>query len=191
MAWAAGAGPLLGEGSSPPGSAPADQSALVDALYWLVYGLTNGTPGPARPCAALIAVDDAQWSDAATLRVLVRLTTGLENLPVAIVVAVRTEDLEPEAAMTRLHGHPAARLLRPAPLSEQGVATLVRRELGEGAAAELCRECATVTGGTPFLVCELVASLRADQVAPTAEAAAEVYDALERFSSSPAMRRLE
>lgn len=99
MAWAAGAGPLSGEGSSPPGSAPADQSTLVDALYWLVYGLTNGMPPPARPCAALIAVDDAQWSDAAKLRVLVRLTTGLENLPVAIVVAVRTEDLEPEAAV--------------------------------------------------------------------------------------------
>lgn len=171
---AAGAGPLLGEGSSPPGSAPADQPALVDALYWFVYALTNGTPGPVRPCGALIAVDDAQWSDAATLRVLVRLTTGLEGLPVAIVVAVRSEELGRERAMTRLRSHPAARLLRPAPLSDQAVATVVRRELGEGAAAELCRECATVTGGNPFLLCELVASLRADKVAPTAEAAAAV-----------------
>lgn len=32
----------------------------------------------------------------------------------------------------------------------------------------------TVTGGNQFLVCQLVASLRADQVAPTAEAAAAV-----------------
>lgn len=171
---AAGAGPLLGAGASPSGSEPADQSALVDALYWLVYGLTHGTPGPAGPCGALIAVDDAHWSDAATLRVLVRLATGLENVPVAIVVAMRCEELGRGAAMTRLRSHPAARLLRPAHLSDQGVATLVRRELGEGAAAELCRECAAVTGGNPFLVCELVASLRADQVAPTAETAAAV-----------------
>ena len=171
---AAGAGPLLGAAAPSPDPEPADQLALVDALYWLVYGLTHGAPGRARPSGALIAIDDAHWSDAATLRVLVRLATGLENLPVAIVVAMRSEELGREAAMTRLRSHPAARLLQPAPLSEQAVAMVVRRELGEDAAPELCRECAAVTGGNPFLLCELVTSLRVDQVAPTAEAAAAV-----------------
>lgn len=168
---AAGAGPLLGVGPSSYDGEPTDQSAMVDALYWLVYGLTHGSSHHARSSGALIAIDDAHWADDATLRMLLRLAIALEELPVAIVVAIRTHEPVRGAEMTRLRSRSAARLLRPAPLSDGAVATVVRRELGEGAAVELCRECAAVTGGNPFLVGELVASLRADQVAPTAEAA--------------------
>lgn len=171
---AAGAGAVLGAGVTPDGATVADQAALVDALYWLVYGLTSGAPDGVGTFPALLVVDDAQWSDAATARLLLRVAVGLDDLPVALVVALRADELEPGGPLARLRAHPAARLLRPKELSDDAVASLVREELGDDAAPELCLECASVTGGNPFLVRELVACLRADGVAPTAQAAATV-----------------
>jgi DNA-binding CsgD family transcriptional regulator len=59
-------------------------------------------------------------------------------------------------------------------LSDEAVAVLVRDRLGADAAPEFCAACATATGGNPFLVGELAASLRGDGLAPTASAAGGV-----------------
>ena len=169
---AAGAGSVLAERYAPQAGDPVGQAASVDALYWLVYQLTRLGAGGRRARGALIAVDDAQWADASSLRLLVRLAVDLEELPIAVVVAVRSGEAAEDDLLTRLRGYAGVRVLRPATLTDGGVAVLVRGALGDEAAPELCRACAEVTGGNPFLVCELLASLRADGVAPTAGAAA-------------------
>ena len=174
----ANGGPSPKQCSARPARLPAgvtiDQAAQVDALYWLVYQLCLWWVAEPGTEAALIAVDDAQWSDAPTLRLLMRLTLGLEALPIAIVVAVRSSEQAPDGLLDRLRYHPEARVLRPAELSDEGVAVLVRGGLGADAAPEFCLACATATGGNPFLVGELAASLRVDGLAPTAGAAARV-----------------
>jgi DNA-binding CsgD family transcriptional regulator len=163
---------------SPAGAGPdgvaVDQVAQVDALYWLVYQLCLRWMAEPGTEGALIAVDDAQWSDASTLRLLMRLTLGLEALPITIVVAVRSGEQPPDGLLDRLRYHPDAHVLRPAELSDEAVAVLVRDRLGADAASEFCRACATATGGNPFLVGELAASLRDDGSASTAGAAGRV-----------------
>lgn len=171
---AEGGAAVLGSEGPAGDAVRADQASLVDALYWLVYGMVHAAPGDAVPPATLVAVDDAQWSDTATLRLLARLVVGLEGLSLAIVVAVRSDELDPPVPLLRLRGDPAAVCLAPKPLTDAAVAVVVREGLGAHAASELCRQCAAATGGNPFLLRELVASLRADGVAPSAEAAAAV-----------------
>ncbi|WP_354698956.1 hypothetical protein DSM112329_04655 [Paraconexibacter sp. AEG42_29] len=148
-----------------PGAA-SDQAAAVDALYWAVHDLARDAPG------TLLVVDDAQWVDAPTLRLLVRLAVGLDDLGAALVVAVRSGEPDPDGLITRLGAHPGARLVSPATLTDDAVATLVRSALGDRTAPELCRACAVATGGNPFLVSELTASLKAEGVPPTADAVA-------------------
>ena len=69
-----------------PGAAP-DRRArssfeLQHGLYWLVADLAERAP-------LLLAVDDAQWADPDSLRWLVYLARRLDELPVALLVAVR------------------------------------------------------------------------------------------------------
>jgi len=134
--------------------------ATMHGLYWLVANLAAERP-------LVIAVDDAHWADAPSLRWLAHLGARIDALPVALLLAVREGPDEPplldelRAAGTRL---------RLAPLGPDATAALVRRKVRAG--AELCRECHASTGGNPFLVQALAAALRdGDQkVEPVAQA---------------------
>src|SRR6266705_4504137 len=138
--------------------------ATMHGLYWLVANLG----GP-----LVLAVDDAHWADAPSLRWLAHLAARVEHLPVALLLAVRDGPDEPEllgelrAAGTRM---------RLRPLGPDATAALVRRQLGtlldDGAGEELFRECHASTGGNPFLLEALATALRdGDQKAePIAQA---------------------
>jgi DNA-binding CsgD family transcriptional regulator len=134
--------------------------AAMHGLYWLVANLAARQP-------LVLAVDDAHWADAPSLRWLAHLGARIEALPVALLLAVREGPDEPpllddlRAAGTRL---------RPGPLGPDATAALVRRKVQ--ADADLCRECHASTGGNPFLIQALAAALRdGDQkVEPVAQA---------------------
>jgi DNA-binding CsgD family transcriptional regulator len=137
--------------------------AILHGLYWLTSNLAERAP-------LLLCVDDAHWSDPSSLRFLHYLGRRVGDLPMLVAVTMRPA--EPEARVDvpgHIRAEPSAALLRPAPLSPDAVAALVRADLAEHAAPELCDACHAATGGNPFLVRELVAALRADGVAPTAE----------------------
>jgi DNA-binding CsgD family transcriptional regulator len=151
--------------------ATADASfAVAHGLYWLTANLADEAP-------LLLAVDDAQWSDAGSLRYLLHLARRLEGLPVLLAVCVRTG--EPSAAddlLSQLVAEPSGDVLQPAPLSPAGVARVIEVRLGEEADPEFAAACHGATGGTPFLVGELVSALRANGIAPTRESVSEVDD---------------
>src|SRR6266700_373886 len=140
--------------------------AAMHGLYWLVATLAARQP-------LVLAVDDAHWADAPSLRWLAHLAARVEHLPVALLLAVRDGPDEPEllgelrAAGTRM---------RLRPLGPDATAALVRRQLGtlldDGAGEELFRECHASTGGNPFLLEALATALRdGDQKAePIAQA---------------------
>jgi DNA-binding CsgD family transcriptional regulator len=140
--------------------------AAMHGLYWLVANLAARQP-------LVLAVDDAHWADAPSLRWLAHLAVRVEHLPVALLLAVRDGPDEPEllgelrAAGTRI---------RPGPLGPDATAALVCGRLGalvgDGADAQLGRDWHASTGGNPFLLEALATALRdGDQKAePIAQA---------------------
>src|SRR5690348_1788679 len=143
--------------------------AAMHGLYWLVANLAARQP-------LVLAVDDAHWADAPSLRWLAHLAARVEHLPVALLLAVRDGPDEPEllgelrAAGTRI---------RLGPLGPDATVALVRRRLGagsgdggNGADAQLGRDWHASTGGNPFLLEALATALRdGDQKAePIAQA---------------------
>src|SRR5438552_1593799 len=148
--------------------------AAMHGLYWLVANLAVRQP-------LVLAVDDAHWADAPSLRWLAHLAARVEHLPVALLLAVRDGPDQPEllgelrAAGTRI---------RLEPLGPDATAALVRRRLGarpgdrlgalagDSADAQLGRDWHASTGGNPFLLEALATALRdGDQKAePIAQA---------------------
>ena len=124
--------------------------ATTHGLYWLVVNLAARRP-------LVIAVDDAHWADAPSLRWLAHLAARVEGLPVALLLAARDGPDEP-ALLDELRQ--VAIRLRLGPLGYDAIATLVRRRLGERADPDLCQACHVSTGGNPFLLESLAAALR-------------------------------
>ena len=66
-----------------PGEGPEDAFAVVDALYWLVSNLAEREP-------LVLLIDDLQWTDEVTVGLIKRLGDEIEDLPLAILVGLRT-----------------------------------------------------------------------------------------------------
>jgi predicted ATPase len=128
--------------------------AALYALYWLTSNLCEARP-------LVLALDDFHWADAASLRFLQFLAPRLDGLRVLVVMAVRLAKGGAAAQWAAgLGGDSAVEVLRPRPLSVRAVSELVLARLGEGADEGFCRACHEVSGGNPFLLRELLSSLR-------------------------------
>jgi len=144
--------PLFAGGGAQPTGAGAE-FPFLHGLHWLAANASERAP-------LLLAVDDAHWSDALSLRWLVYLLQRLDELPIAIIASARPEQPGPQAellARIARHGLTAERSLTP--LSDAAVAELVRAEL-DGADEELVTACVAATGGNPFYVRDFVAAVR-------------------------------
>ena len=127
--------------------------ATLHGLYWLVVNLAERGP-------LVLSVDDAHWADEPSLRFLLHLAHRLAGMPVVVALAVRTgaDRHRQDLGSLMLEARPP--ILRPRPLGESAVASLVRESLGGEASAQLCRACAEATGGNPFLLSELLGEFR-------------------------------
>jgi AAA ATPase domain len=126
--------------------------ATLHGLYWLVANIAERRP-------LVLAVDDAHWADEPSLRFLLHLAHRLAGLAILVVLTVRTGADRKRADLAALMLE-AGSVLRPRPLSQAAVASLVRAGLGEDASTQLCRACADATGGNPFLLSELLGEFR-------------------------------
>jgi len=151
------AGRLLGfdddEGAGDAGSTtPVDPSfAALNGLFWLVSNLAERGP-------LLLAVDDAHWADAPSLRCLEFLLPRLEDLAVLVVLAARPAD--PGASkelLARVSLDADASVVRPRALSPSATALLIRSQLGAVVQDGLCAAAHEVTAGNPFMLREVVA----------------------------------
>jgi DNA-binding CsgD family transcriptional regulator len=139
--------------------------ATVHGLFWLVANLAARRP-------ALVVVDDVHWVDPPSLRWLGHLARRLEGLPLLLAVAVRAG--EPSSDRRLLDDLLAAAVeppLRPRPLGRGAAATVVRVHFADPVDDGFCDACHAATGGNPFLLGALLASLRAKGVPPRGEAA--------------------
>jgi len=127
--------------------------ATVHGLYWLAANLAADQP-------LIIVVDDAHWSDAASLRWLSHLAARIEGLPLTLMLAARTGP-DQSALLDEIRALPSCECLSLAPLGTAATAAMVSARLGGQADEALCRSCHAATGGNPFLLESLTAELRA------------------------------
>jgi DNA-binding CsgD family transcriptional regulator len=135
--------------------------AVLHGLYWLTINLAGRRP-------VLIAIDDVQWADEASVRWLAYLGPRLTGSSLALVVTLRPD--EPRSQTHALYTARAAATttIHPALLSEQGVAAVARRMLGNPAGDDLCAAVHKATGGNPFYVFELLRAVQqSDQLSGT------------------------
>ena len=126
----------------------------------------------ARTHTVVLTLDDVQWIDDATCRLVSFLSTSLtessfdEPLHVLAVLSVRPEVTgRPAAFFDRMVGGPNGRLVRLDPLDETSIAELVRRLTGRRVSPSHARDLAEATGGNPLLV-ELVSTQERHPEAP-------------------------
>src|SRR5436190_21207842 len=146
---------LLGLPGAPPTESPpspgVDPSfAILHGLYWLCANLAAAGP-------LCLVVDDAHWADAPSLRYLAFLLTRLEELDVELVLATRPREAGTDAKLlATITTDPYADVIRPPPLSKAAVAQLVQARLAGTPDPMFVEACMRSTGGTPFLLRELL-----------------------------------
>ena len=131
------------------GESATDEFAVIYGLYWLTVNLAEQQP-------MVILLDDAPWADDFTLRFLAYLAERVEDVPVAVVVAIRSGDPGAESQLIGdLWQAATVPPVRPAELSESAVAELLVASLPVHVHTidpELVHTVSRQTGGNPLFV---------------------------------------
>ncbi|MCS0500277.1 AAA family ATPase [Protaetiibacter mangrovi] len=126
------------------GERTAEPVALAYAAQWALSALDEERP-------LLLLVDDLQWADEASRRLLTTLVARLSTERIAILIATRPDPaLDADPAVAAMLAGARTSLLEPPPLSITAVGSLA-----EGSDADVERVFA-VSGGVPFYVRELI-----------------------------------
>ena len=145
------------------GEPPADRFAAIHGLYWLCANRAERGP-------LVASVDDVQWIDDPSLAWLGYLARRAGDLPLLLVVGLRSGDPGAERAelawMVRDSG---AEQIKLGPLSAAAVGAIVRTELDAKAEEPFCAACSELTGGNRLLLRELLAGTREENLAACSE----------------------
>jgi DNA-binding CsgD family transcriptional regulator len=152
-----------------PGERRGDTFAVLHGLYWLTAALAEQRP-------LLLAIDDAHWADAGSLDFVRFVLPRLEELPVLLALACRPDEAGAESSLARIATDASARRLTPRELSPKAAAALLGEQLAQQPEAAFSAACHEVSGGNPFLLCELARTLAAEQIRPTAGQAPRVRE---------------
>ncbi len=174
---------LFGFGSSKPGPGP-DEYASMHALYRLCMRLADHSP-------VMVIIDDLQWSDTASLRWLVYLARRLEDQPVLLVLAWRSDEAGPSGdGLARIAGEPGARRIRPQPLSPEAVGELARAVFGIRPQDLFVRACHAAAGGNPLFTMQLQETAREAGLRPVDADAGALADLAPEGVSELVLSRL-
>src|ERR687897_1277313 len=126
---------------------------LLHGLYWLCTNLASRRP-------LLLAVDDADLADEASLRFLLYLAERLEDLPAMLAITLGTAP--PSTASPLLEQvvrHPAAIGVRVHAFSAEATARHLREIWLPAAGPDVCASAHRAAGGNPYLVGALGAEI--------------------------------
>jgi tetratricopeptide (TPR) repeat protein len=157
---------LRGEAPADPGAA--GPAALTEQLLALIIDRCAARP-------AVLVIDDLQWADQASVRLLGRLARLATEIPLLLIAIMRPVPRRDDLFMLR-RAQNDARHVTLAPLSGAAVAELVAALAG-GAPSEDLLAVAGEAGGNPLYLTELIGALRRGAwVAITADGAATLAD---------------
>ena len=158
---------------------------LLHGLYWLCANLGAGDP-------LVLAVDDADLADAASLRFLLYLAERLEELPVMLALTLGTAPRgSAPLLLEQVVRHPAAIGVRVHPFSAAASARHLRDTWLPDAGPDVCGSIHDAAGGNPYLVGALGAELAEDDLEPDSEAAQRVHELGPSSVAAVALRRAE
>jgi DNA-binding CsgD family transcriptional regulator len=159
--------PILEPGGDENADNPELMYQRLHGLYWLIANLAREQP-------LLITIDDAQWADEASMAAERFLSLRIADLPMVLVLGVRTAEVGQLAVpLAEILADPATTSIRPGPLSPEGAGHRIEALLGSSD-ADFAGACHHATGGNPFLLEQLVSEIRAESIEPTAENAERV-----------------
>ena len=159
--------PVLDPGSAEAADSPELMYQRLHGLYWLTANLARERP-------LLITIDDAQWADEASMAAERFLSLRIADLPMVLLLAVRTVDVgQLPVPLAEILADPATVLVRPGPLSLEGAGQRIEALLGSSD-PDFAAACHHATGGNPFLLEQLVSEVRAEGIEPTAASASGV-----------------
>jgi DNA-binding CsgD family transcriptional regulator len=144
--YAALARPLFDPADPPTIATGPEEFGLVHGLYWCVADIHARQP-------VTIIVDDCHWADDASLRFLNYLTRRLDDLPVVVIIAVRTGD--PGARddlIDRLVRAPGTVRLRPRELSLDATRNYLQTTMTSDTGEDQVRTIWAATKGNPLLL---------------------------------------
>lgn len=136
----------------------AEMFAVVHGLYWLIANLAGAQP-------LLLAVDDVQWADAASLRFLTYLQHRVGELAVLMLIAARPASSDTEPELEALRSAPEVVRAEPGPLSAAATEELIAGAFGAAPDPEFVAACRRSAGGNPFFLKSLLAVLAEQGVA--------------------------
>lgn len=128
---------------------------LPQSFYWFVVNLASHQP-------VALLIDDVQWSDPLSLRLLIYLAQRIHDLPVALIVAVHTGEVGAQSDLvTRLVAETMQPTLTLDELSVDGTRDVLNSVLGTVDDQELTEAFWWTSRGNPFLLRELLAEIDA------------------------------
>lgn len=134
---------------------------VVHALWWLIVELADE-----RPLGLFL--DDAQWADELTLRLLRMAARRALELPLALIVAARPA--LPGQPHAMLGAERAFTRLEPAPLSPAGTARLIENLFGRPGSVAVVGRARAATRGNPLYLSELILRARERGADPASDA---------------------
>ncbi|WP_433034522.1 AAA family ATPase [Actinomycetospora sp. CA-053990] len=147
------AAPVVSSGPASPPGGDTDAGSALHGLYWLTANLAEAGP-------VLLVVDDAHVADAASLRAIAYLARRVSELGVAIVLGAQPPAVHTASPLVdALREAGTTTVLRPAPLSRDGIEALVRCRFAGSPDPSFTAACHEVTGGNPLLVHALLAAV--------------------------------
>ena len=170
-------------GREDAGTGETDDFSTLHSLYLTVADLSHEAP-------LLIAVDDCQWADAASLRFLAFLAPRIEDLAVFVAIATRPPSAEDPHPLVELRADAAVEHIQLRALGRDAGTQLLASALEGEPDDEFAAACHRVTGGNPFLLVELVRTLDMEEIPPTAASVAAVEELVPAAVAHSVLRRL-
>ena len=140
-----------------PLEGPGGQVRLFDGVSAVVAAACRGaSPG-------VVILDDAHAADEATLDAIAYLGRRLQDRPMLLVVAWRSEAVPPGHRLRRLAHEGRTTIVSPSRLDEGEVAELTRSSVASGGTPDVERRVFVESEGLPLFVAEYLAALAAGE----------------------------
>jgi tetratricopeptide (TPR) repeat protein len=121
----------------------------------------------AASAPVIVAIDDVQWLDAPSARVLAFVARRLEDAPIRILVALRVGSGGDPLALGRAGPAPSLHRVSIGPLREEAMTRLLRARIGGDLTHPILLRLHRISEGNPFFALEIARALTGQGIRPT------------------------